>query len=379
MKRFYPILCVAAVLLAGVMLHVWGLQAKSLYVLAVVFPGINLTGVSELFRPRRIAHRILTTEAYGTPVRDRFYPAARRMAWDATLVPREKVTDITRSVPMVMRGAPGISIRHESSTFEYFEPQPIKTYDAVTAAEYNNAALVSMRAMEQWSDMRIDKHIGSHRQTIEALCAMSLTGTVTYPIADQTGNIIDNYVVVYGTPGSYTVLVDWTDSGTTIGGIYKDLINMKLQLQRAGYNPRDVLVGLNISTAVHDKIEALPNDNRSGARKNDDGTFKVGEFNVVPFTEQYYHPGGPGGSPSAGYTASLGADEVLMYDAMAPWSLLRCKLDNFKMAGTGSTEVGLGAVVELSKDGGAIELFFESKPFPIPVPESTIRTDATST
>ena len=48
--------------------------------LAIVFPGINLTGVQELFRPQRIAQVINATEAYGTPVMDLFYPESRRQA-----------------------------------------------------------------------------------------------------------------------------------------------------------------------------------------------------------------------------------------------------------------------------------------------------------
>ena len=76
-----------------------------------------------------------------------------------------------------------------------------------------------------------------------------------------------------------------------------------------------------------------------------------------------------------GYVEAIGSDEVLMYDQAAPWTLLRVKLDNFKLP----AEPGpLGLITALSKDGKTIELFAESKPFPIPVPESTIRTDATT-
>ena len=318
---------------------------------------------------------INTTERYGTPVMDLFYPESRRQAWPMVLVPRQKITSITRAVPIVLRGAPGITLSHASGTFEYIEPHPVSTYDAVSAAEFNNAALAGAMAVQSWADERTRQHLQAHRLTTEALAAQSLTGTITYPIADQTGRVVDTYTVQFGTPGTFTVTKDWTDAGTTIQDIYKDLTAMRLQLERAGWNGTAVLCGVNIMAALLDKIEAIPNDQRTLARQQDDGAVRIAEFTLKSFTGQYYHPGGVGGTnPAPGYVEVIGVDEILMYAPPAPWTFLRVKLDNFRLP---ENPGPLGVITAVSKDGKTIEVFAESKPFPIPVPESTIRTDAT--
>ncbi len=339
-----------------------------------IAPLINLTGVQELFRPDRVAQVILTTENYGTPILDRFYPEARRQAWPSVLVPRSKITNITRSVPVVRRGAPGISIGHASGSFEYIEPVPIKTFDAIGSVEFNNAQLAGLQSLQSWADERIVRHLQTHRLTTEGLAAQSLSGTVTWPIVDATGSIIDTYTIDFGNPETYTVQADWSSSSTTLGQIYEDLVAMRTQLRRKGYTGNMVDVGVKVFGYILDRVTAVTNDTRIPGRLNEDGSIQVGEFRITRLDAEYYHPGGVGGSPSAGYTKAIGDDDLVMWDSNAPWTLLRVRLDNFKM---GEDPGPLGIITELTKDGGAIEMFAESKPLPIPVVESTLQTDVT--
>ena len=340
------------------------------------FPSIQLTGVQELFRPEHIAQVITVTDSYGTPVMDRFYPESRRQAWPMVLVPRSKITRITRAIPLVLRGAPGIAVTRESGSFEYIEPQPVSTFDAVTAAEFNNAALIGMPALETWARDRTVDMLQTHRFTTEALAAQSLSGTITYPVADMSGNIVEFYTVTFGAPGTFSVTSDWTAGGTTLRQIYEDLVEMRLQLERKGWNGTEVLVGSNIMAAILDKLEAIPNDQRTNARQEPSGSIRMGEFLLTRFTGQYYHSGGPGGAgPAPGYVDAVGADEVLMYDPSAPWTFLRVKNDNFHLP---EDPGPLGVIASITEDGKAINLYGESKPFPIPVPEAMIRTDATT-
>ena len=372
MKRFtvflITVLALSALMAAaGVPLHSAGALA--------ILPGISLVGVQDLFRPERVAQVILGTENYGTPVLDRFYPEGRRQAWDQVLVPRSKITSITRAVPIVLRGAPGVSIGGESGSFEFIEPQPIKTYDAISAAEYNNAALAGMESLQQWADGRTARHLTAHRFTTEALAAQSLSGQITFPIAASTGQIVDTYTISFGTPGTFQVSADWTNGTTTLAQIYGDLKAMRQQARRQGYNLSRVLVGVNVFAALLDKLVVAVNETRFQGRLQDDGGIRLGEFVLEQFDAEYYHPGGIGGTPAPGYVKVIGDDEVFMYDPNAPFTLLRVRLDNFKMP---ANPAPLGVIAEIAKDGSVMELFVESKPFPIPVPEATLITDVTS-
>lgn len=340
-------------------------------------PQVNLTGVNELFRPDRVAQVIVNTEAYGTPVLDRFYPEARRRAHNSVLVPLSMITKITRAVPVVLRGAQGIPINVASGSYNYIEPQPIKTRDSIRGDEVNNAMLAGMQTAQEWANGRIEDHLQSHRLTTEALAAQSLTGTITFPVADAQGAVMDTYTVAFGSNNSYTVSANWTASATKISTIYKDLKKMKQQLQRKGYNGTRVLCGESVMVALIDKVQNIPNDTRTQARFLEDGSIRIGEFVLIPFDAEYYHPGGPGGtSPAPGYTKVIGDNEIMMYDPNAPFSLLRVKLDNLKLP---PNPAPLGVITELTKDGSALEMFVESKPFPIPVPAATTRTDVTQT
>lgn len=344
--------------------------------IAPIIPGVNLNGIAELFRPERIAQVIETTDDRGTPILDRFYPESRRRRWDQVLVPVETITQITKAVPLVLRGAPGVSITGPSAAYKWIEPQPIKTYDALSAVEFNNAALAGLQSMQQWADEKTRRHIAAHRLTTEALAAQSLSGTIAFPIASATGTIVDTMTVNFGTVGSYQVAADWTDAATTIYQVYLDLVEARRTRRQVGFNPNTVVAGKNILAALYAKIQAIANDTRVVARQEDDGGLRIGEFVVYGLDAEYYHPGGPGGTPTEGWTQVVGDDEVMMVDTGAPFTLLRVKLDNFKMPADPGP---LGIITEVSKDGGVIELFAESKPFPVPVPQAIVRFDATDT
>lgn len=373
MKRFLPFLG----LLAIALFHCAGLLSATEGVTLALAPAISFTSLTELFRPSRVAQVIMASENYGTPVMDLFYPESRRSAWPDVMVPLSKITSVTRAVPVVLRGSPGITLPGSSGANRFILPQPIKTRDAVGATELNNASIGGMTNLQMWADERTARHLATHRLTTEALAAQSLTGTISFPIADETGVTIDTYTVAFGTVGSFTVTADWTNSGTALSTIYKNLVAMDRQLTRAGYSGRkEVLIGENIAAALTDKIQAVANDMRTSARVQDDGTIRINQFVLRPFVGEYYHPGGVGGSPAAGYTQVVGDDEVVMYDTTAPFTFLRVKLDNFKLP---PNPAPLGVIPVLNEDGSAINLYAESKPFPIPVAEAMIRTDATAT
>ena len=200
-----------------------------------VLPAINLGDVQHLFRPERVAQVIVSTESYGTPVLDRFYPEARRSRWDSVLVPVHEIQRITRAVPLVRRGSPGVGVAGDAEKIQWIEPQPIKTFDGFTAAEYNNARLISSDSAQQLANRKTQRHVEIHRNTTEALAAQSLSGTVSFPIAGDTGQVIDMMDVVFGTVPGYVVMKDWTDPTTTLADVHADLREMKREMSRRGF------------------------------------------------------------------------------------------------------------------------------------------------
>lgn len=338
-------------------------------------PRLNLNEVRQLFRPTRIAQRIETAPNYGTPVLDRYFPENTRRPWDEVLVPIEEVQRVTRGVPVVLRGAPGVTTTPAPHTVKWIEPQPIKTIDGFTAVAYNNARLLGGEAPQNLADRLIDAQIGIHRNSTEALAAQALSGSIVYPIAGGSGNqIIGLYEIQFGTPGTIDVGASWLLESTTIGNIHEDLEKARKHLARKSFNLDRVDVGSAIYAAVLNKVIAAgAGEGRFPARLREDGGIQIGKYVLTAFDGEYYHPGTPDGSVEAGYVSAIGANEVIATDSRAPWTLLRVRIDNFKGE---PTPVPLHTIQELSKDGSQIELFFESKPLPLPPVPAIVRFDA---
>src|SRR5690606_31371678 len=131
-----------------------------------------------------------------------------------------------------------------------------------------NAQLAGLQSLQSWADERIVRHLQTHRLTTEGLAAQSLSGTVTWPIVDATGSIIDTYTIDFGNPETYTVQADWSSSSTTLGQIYEDLVAMRTQLRRKGYTGNMVDVGVKVFGYILDRVTAVTNDTRIPGRLN---------------------------------------------------------------------------------------------------------------
>jgi len=337
---------------------------------------IDLTQIQQLFKPENVARVIRDTETHGTQTLDRYYPPETRRSWDQILVPIEEITDVTRATGLSIRGGSGVGIGGESQQYDYIEPQPLKPTDGMSAVEYENAAQVGAESVQDLADRKIARILETHRKTAEGMAATSLTGTLTWPIFDNAGNVIDTFDVNYGSLQSYTVSADWTASATTLATVYDDLKEMRRVLERAGYAGNRVSIGSNAFGSILDKVNGLSNDTRMTARLRDDGGIQLGEFTLVDMAGQYYDP------DADTYQDVLGGNELLMDDQNAPWTHLWVRLDNFKMNqqfGRDSMQgMPIGVVAEVSEDGEQIQLFSQSKPLAIPPVNAMLRTDVTS-
>lgn len=345
---------------------------------------VNINQVNRLFAPTQLARVATEERRVETPTMDRFFPERSRRNWDQPLVPVRLIQRITKAVPLVLRGAPGVALPNASRADKWIEPQPVSTYDAVGAVEFNNARMADTLSgggtvsQQSWADEQTRWHLDTHRLTADALCAQALTGTISYPIADASGNIVAMFEVTFGAVKPFTVTADWTAGATTIGQIKKDLDRNYREMGRDNRMGGRVTVGEEVSASILDKVEALPNDSRTTARQQDDGTIRIGRHVITEHTAEYFHPGSLDGSIEEGYKAVIGPTEVLMDDAGADVRLLAVVLDNFKLTGNGLGNIRFGILNEISESGKAINQYAESKPFPIPAVDSMRRGDATA-
>lgn len=340
----------------------------------------NITQARELYRPARVAQRIVNRESYGTPVTDRFYPERTRDNWPDVMVPVEEITQNTLPVPLVLRGAPGLSVAGDSGQISAIFPQPFKTVDGISATAWRNRQLLAGReGLQADADRLMDRHIDIHRKSRESLAAQSLRGRVDYPIAGATGQIVDVFSVKYGDVHVWQPSVDWMAEATTPGVIRKDLSNLRTERARRGYATTGIDIGRDLFASIYDKLSALGNDSRVQANVDEPGTIVLGGFRLMEMAEQVYHPGiadfgQPGGAVAAGYKDVLGPTELMATDENAPWRLLNVALDNFLLP---DNPAPVGFILDMARDGSQIDVFAESKPFFVPPAPAISIGDAT--
>jgi hypothetical protein len=338
---------------------------------------IDLTQIQQLFKPENVARVIRDTETHGTQTLDRYYPPSTRETWDQILVPVEEITDITRAAGLSIRGGSSHGIGGESQNYDYIEPQPVKLTDGLNATEFENARQVSMQSVQDLADRKVARLLETHRKTAEGMAATTIQdGTLTWPIFDDQGNVIDTFDVNFGSLQSYTVTADWTASSTTLSTIYQDLKEMKRVLERAGYGGNRVSVGTNAFASILEKVEGQSNESRLPARVDDEGRILLAEFTIMEMSGEYYDP------QAGAYQSVLGTNQLLMDDESAPWTHLWVRLDNFKMnrqfGADAMRGMPLGVVAELSGDGDQIQLYSQSKPLPIPPVNAMLKTDVST-
>jgi hypothetical protein len=341
---------------------------------------LNISSAQELFRPQRVAQRIVDSESYGTPVTDIYFPEATRSYWDEVTVPVEEFKTRTKPVAVVLRGAPGVSVPGDSGQFAIYKPQPVKTVDGITAEEYNDRRLVSRDSLQSIADRLMDRHINIHRKTREALCLEAITtGAVNFPIAGAQGQIIGIYHFVYGTlDTAWEPSANWLSDAVGLDVVVSDLSALRRHRARRGKATDRIDVGPAVFAALAKKVMGLNNETRVAASVSGPGTLNIAGYTIYEQAEEVEHPGAPdlgqpGGAVAAGFKKIVEDDGIMATGNNDGRRLLNVKKDNFKI---GDSEVPVGFVLAEAKDGSAIDVFAESKPFPIVDPSAITRASA---
>lgn len=337
-------------------------------------PAALARDVAARFAPTQIARRIQNTESYGTPVLDKFFPPSVRRTWPLQRVYLRTDDDVRRAVPVVARGSEGLAIPNKGRKIIEVDVLPVFTRDGIDVVRYNEAKLYGQaEGAQAYVDMEIDRHLDVHMKTHEAIAAQSLTGTIDYPLADETGEIVDSMVVDLGAPIGFVPSVDWTADATTVADIIADLDRLVRERARKGYGTAkdDIVVGSDAYTAVYKKLQGATNDARFPGRVLEAGGIQVGEYTLRQMNEEYYHP-------VNGHTGVISLTEVLAYDRGQPFAHLRVPLDKWNVTPQ-EAALGYAVVVKMNDSETKLNVWMQSRKLPVPPTPTISRFDATAT
>lgn len=314
-----------------------------------------MISLSGLFTREAIVAHLKALPVIKTPVMDSVF--TDRPQLPLPLVGVDEITAVTNELPVVKRGAPSISATSESGAINFYEPMPIRPHKMVTGADLNNLKLLTGEGLQTWAQTRTDYLRRSVRKTTEAMCALTLGGSLSWPLQRETGGF-DPYLIDYGSILSVTVGTAWNNSSAKIKDVFATLVAMHEKLQENGYGSEiEIWAGTDAYNALFALCEGLTSTAKFGiAVKVSDQGIDIGGYLVKRRAEKYRNP------ETGAVTATLDAETVRMVAKDAGHKLIYCAVDDL--------DANLQALPLFVKpvkiaDPSGYKLVGESKPFPV--------------
>ena len=297
----------------------------------------------------------------------------QRSNWPLARISMGEITEKTGSVAVTARGAAALPMGKERTAITSIEPMPIRLSKFLTGADINDLKVIfgtgddkGQRAATAYLDRLVNNLMLRTQATRDALCAQAITGKIDYQMKTDAG--LERYQVSYGTgrTSSYNISNKWNAEGVKIGTVYKDLVGMQKVLNEAGFSGTvSFLAGLNVFATLSDLISSIPNDQRFGAKVNDDGSIQIGSYKIYPAVDTYNDTDANGAATTP---YEVGANKIVGYiEDLA--ELVYCAVDDLD----GNLEASpFFSKYEKKTDPSGYKVISESKPMPLVSAESFV-------
>lgn len=188
--------------------------------------------IASFFTKDAVVRRLKQFEVLKTPVMDSIFTNRPQVA--LPVVGADMMQAVARELPMVRRGAPSVPVVPEGGSIAFYEPLAIRPNYRVTGADLNNLRVLEYKGQEAWAAEKTELLRRACRRTAEALAAISLTGTLSWPVQLEHGGF-DNYTVKYGDPLTVTPAKKWSAADAAVKDVYVLLQAMEESIQEKGY------------------------------------------------------------------------------------------------------------------------------------------------
>ena len=310
--------------------------------------------IGSLFTKEAIIRRLKSLPILKTPVMDTIFADRPQLA--LPLVGDDIVRATVNTLPVVRRGAPSIPAIKKSGGIVFYEPLPVRPNAEVTGQDLNNLKILGNSSREAWAVERTDFLRRAVRKTTEAMCAVSLSGTLTWPVQLEGGGF-DTWNIVFGSPLSVTPDTLWSAGGAKLKDVYMTLQAMEEALQEKGYGGKvEIWAGKTAYNTLFGLAEASATTAKIRVELTDQG-INIGGYLIKRRAEKYRNP------ETGTMTAIVADKNVKMIALDANHRMPYCALDDL--------DANLQALpffvkpIEL-KDPSGYKLVGESKPFPLP-------------
>jgi hypothetical protein len=310
--------------------------------------------LTSLFTKESMIRRLKSLPVLKTPVMDAIF--TDRPQLPLPVVSADMVRQVARTMPVIRRGAPSIPATSVTGEISFYEPLPVRPNVQVTGQDLNNLKVLNAQSKEAWAVERTELLRRAVRATVEGMCSVAMTGTLTWPVKLEAGGY-DSYSVVFGSPLSVTPTTLWSAGGAKLKDVFKSLSDMEEALEAYGYGSNVVIwAGKTAYDTLFGLAEASVTTAKIRVEITDQG-INVGGFLVRRRAEKWRNP------QTGALTAVVPDNDVWMIDLNAGHKLVYCAVDDL--------DANLQALPLFVKpvklvDPSGYKLIAESKPFPLP-------------
>jgi hypothetical protein len=226
----------------------------------------------------------------------------------------------------------------------------------VTGADINNLKVLGESSKEAWALQKTDSLRYICRKTAEAMAAVSLSGTLRWPVQLENG-VLEDWEIVFGTNLSETPAKLFDAADAKVKDVFDLLTAMEEKLQDKGYGSNVITwAGKTAYSALYGLAEKVTSTAKIKVEVSEKG-IDIGGYIVKRRSEKHYNP------KTKTMVPTVPDNSIKMIDLDARMMMPYCALDDL--------DANLQPLpffikpVQISDPSG-YKLIAESKPFPIP-------------
>jgi len=310
--------------------------------------------LKSLFTRESIVRYLKALPIIKTPVMDTIFDDRPQLA--LPVVGADMVSATANTLPVVRRGAPSIPATAKTGEIAFYEPLAVRPNVQVTGQDLNNLKILNINGKDAWAREKTDFLRRVVRKTTEGMCAVSLSGTLAWPVQLESGGF-DGWEIVFGSILSVTPAKLWDDATAKLKDVFATLQDMEEAIQEKGYGGKVEIWG---GKTAYETLFGLAEDSKTTAKirvELTDQGINIGGYLIKRRAEKYRNP-------QTGAMTAVVADKVVkMIATDANHRLVYCAVDDL--------DANLQAMPFFAKpikldDPSGYKLIAESKPFPLP-------------
>ncbi|WP_029896821.1 major capsid protein [Desulfohalovibrio reitneri] len=318
---------------------------------------MTINDLRQFYTPAAVAARLKSLPKLKTSILDLVYQIRRRHPF--AMVAAEDITELGVAQPLVMRGAPSLRMGGSPTAVGMYEPYEVSLHRDLTAAAMNDLKQLGRDGIQTHLANLDDSMRRASRATAEGIAATSLTGTISWPVQNESGSF-QTYEVQFGSPHSHTPSTLWDAAEAKIRQVFADLQAMETLITDSGYASTVVfLAGSSAYTALLALSEAYAENPRAKLRVDvSEEGISIGGYLVKRMSEKYRNP------QTGVSTPKVPSTKICAVGTDAPFSLFYCAIDD--LDGKLQPLPYFSKPVKLA-DPSVHRIIGKSKPFPVPV------------